>query len=123
MGKKMTGTVCAIIFMVCGFTTGILYAVADSSKPWWLIALAAIVPCFILTQISAVKCEEKKDAKHKKLIGAICGTISITSVFIFVCIQSLTKFNNGWIIVCVGGILSAIIYMIDNARSEDKKTK
>ena len=117
MNKKMTGTICAILFMVFGFTTGILYAILDSNKPWWLIAFFAIIPCFILTQIDAVKSENDKMKKHKKLIGAICGSISIISVYLFLCIQIITKINNAWIIVCVGGIISAIIYMIDNAKN------
>ena len=71
----------------------------------------------------SVHTQEKKikKKKHKKMIGCICSSISMISVFIFLLLLMLTKFNNSWIVIMIGGIISCIIYMLDNAIKEDKK--
>ena len=118
MSKKMTGTICATILIVSCAICSILYAIMDSSKPWWLIVFAGGVVSAIIAMISNYKREENKDKKHMLLISTICASISMLSVFIFLTVYILTKYSNSWIIVFIGGIISGIIYMIDNAKKD-----
>ena len=121
MSSKMMGSICGIIAIVsCGICS-ICYAVVNSTSPWWLIVLAGGILCAIISQIGAYTREENKEKKHKKMIGCICSSISMISVFIFLLLLMLTKFNNSWIVIMIGGIISCIIYMLDNAIKEDKK--
>ncbi len=121
MNKKIISTICGIIFIVAGATCSILYAVGDSSKPRWLIIIGAGIICAILAQVGSIQREEDQTKKHKKLISWICSSISMISVFIFLILLIIMKINNSWIAVFVGGVISAIVYMIDNARKEEKK--
>ena len=115
MNKKLVGTICACIAIVAGTACALGYALGNSANPWYLIVFAGGIACAITSMIGTATREEDENKKHQKIIGTICASISMISVLIFLTVMLLTGFNNSWIIVCVGGVISGIIYMIDNA--------
>ena len=123
MSKKLVGAICTCLFVVSAGVCAIGYAVGNSNIPWWLCIFAAGIICAILSQIGDITREKKKDTKHKKLIGCICSSISMLSVFVYLTLIMTIKFYNGWIIIVAAGIISYIIYTIDKAVQSDKKNK
>lgn len=121
MSKKLVGAICTCIFIVCAGVCAIGYAVGNSNIPWWLFILAGGIISVILTQIGEITREKKKNFKHKKLIGCICSSISMISVFVYLTLIMMIKFYNGWIIIVIGGIISFIVYTIDKAIQSEKK--
>jgi uncharacterized membrane protein YfcA len=118
MNKKMVGAICAIIMMISGGICTFGYVLGNSNDPWWLVAFAGGILCAIVSMALGAKYEKDKNKKHKAIIGCICASISMISVFAFLVVQIITAYENSWLIVFAGGILSGIIYMIDNARNE-----
>lgn len=123
MSKKLVSAICACIFVAAGGFCAIAYATINSKTPWWLVVFAAGIICAILSQIGVITREKKKAIKHKKIIGCICSSISMISVFIFLVFVMLNIMKNSWIIVVIGGILSFIIYTIDKGIQSDKESK
>ncbi len=121
MSKKMIQAISLAIIMITGGICAVGYAVGNSSFPWWLIPFAGVIAGVIFMMFGNVKEENDKDKKHKKMIGAVCASISMISVLIFIAVMMLTNFANSWIIVMIGGIASGIVYTIDNAMHSDKK--
>ena len=123
MSKKLVSAICACMFVAAGGFCAIAYAIGNSNAPWWLVIFAAGIICAILSQVGVITREKKKDIKHKKIIGCICSSISMISVFIFLTFMMLNIMKNSWIIILIGGIISFIIYTMDKAIQSDKKSK
>lgn len=123
MSKKLVNAISGCIIMVCAIGCVMGYVMGDSSQPWWLIMFAGVVICAMLTMFGNYSRAEKPDEKHKALIGAICASVSMLAVLIFLILMFLAKLPYSWIVVMVGGVLSGIIYKIDEAVRNDKKEK
>ena len=115
MNKKLVGSICGCISIITCSVCALGYIFGSSSHPWWLIVVAGGIACAIVSMIGEMTREDDSNKKHKKLIGCICASISMISVFIFLTLMMLTGNTNSWIAVFIGGIISGIIYMIDNA--------
>lgn len=120
MSKKMSGTICGIIMIVCGVICVIGYSVGNSDIPWWLLVFAGGIISAIISLIGSYQREKDSGKKRKALIGCISASISMTSVFIFLALTMMTNINNCWIILLVGGAISAIVSMLDSAKNDSK---
>ena len=115
MNKKLVNAICACLFVISAGICSIGYAIGSSDAPWWLAVFAAGLLCAIISMIGDITREEDSEKKHSRIIGCICASISMISVFIFLTVLMFTNFPSSWIIVCVGGIISFVIYTFDKA--------
>ena len=115
MSKKLVETICGCIAIVAGTICALGYIFGNSANPWWLIIFAGGIAMAIVSLAGGITNENDLNEKHKKIIGCICASISMISVLIFLTLMMLTGNSNSWIAVFIGGVISGIIYMIDNA--------
>ncbi len=120
MSKKLIGAICACTMMICGSTCAIGYVVASSIFPWWLLVFMGGVACAIISMIGEIIREKNKEKRAKKLIGCICASINMLSVLTFLALLLLTKVQHSWIVVMVGAIVSAAIYLLYDATKGKK---
>ena len=119
MNKKVVSSICGIIFLIACGTCSVLYAIGGTGH-WWLIVVGAAIACGIITQIGNVVREKDAAKKHKTLIGCICSSICMLSVYAFLLVITLTNFEHSWLIVFLGGISSGIVSLIDSAINSAK---
>ena len=121
MSKNLIGAICGSVAIISAGICSLGYALGNSNYPWWLVMVAGGIICAIVSMVSGINNEKNTEEKSKKLIGCICASISMISVFIFLAVMMLTKYENSWIIVFIGGIASGVTYMLYNAVKKDKK--
>ena len=121
MSKKLVGAICACVMMICGGVCTIGYVIGNSNFPWWLFVFGGGVFCAIISMIGGITWEKDKEKKTKKLIGCICASVSMLSVVAFLVLIMLTKVQNSWIVLMVGGITSGVISVLYNAIKGNNK--
>jgi hypothetical protein len=120
MSKKLIGAICCSIMIISGGICSLGYVLGNSADPWWLVVFAGGIACAIAAMAGGISNEADKNKKSQKIIGCICASISMISVLVFLSVMMLSNFANSWIIVMIGGIASAVIYIIYNAIKKDK---
>ena len=119
MSKKLVSAICASLMVISAGVCMVGYVLKDSGS-WWLFIFGAGVICAIISMVGNFTREKDLVKKHQGLIGCICASISMISVFVFL-VLLLKGFNNSWIIVCIGGIISFVVYTLDKAIVSEKK--